>query len=461
MPPFGTLAGELARAALCGAGFLLLFALAEGWRAASNPPAEWTRKLVHFGGGLIAATFPWLFASHWTVLMLGAPFFVVLWGTRRLGLLRSVHGVARKSEGGLYYPVAIYLLFVLASAKPVFYLISILALVISDTVAAVLGSSYGRMGYTVEGDRRTVEGSAVFFFSTFLIGHLPLLLLTTTPPLVSVLVGLQIAMLMTLFEGISIRGNDNLIVPLMTYFLLLKLTPHEPAFLAYQIVAQLGVMVIIALMAWRFAFLTASGAMAFMLVIYGAYSLGGEEWTVAPGMALLAYTAYYRMRCKPGAAADARHQVVAAFYVAIVPTLLFVANNLVETMMQLPGVRTVDPFYGVYLGAVASQLALVVYYTDPAVKRGRRWSVGVAVLASAASFLLVVPLGMLVSAVDRTEATIAAGAVVAAALLVHAIVHAIVARVEVRTRSRATWILRAQTISVATAAALVLPWILR
>jgi dolichol kinase len=456
-----TLAGELARAAACGAGFLLLFALAEAWRATRHPPAEWTRKLVHFGGGLIAAAFPWLFASHWTVLALGAAFFAILWGTRRLGLLRSVHGVARRSQGGLYYPVAVYLLFLLAASRPVFYLIAILALVVSDTVAAVLGSTYGRVGYTVEGDRRTLEGSAVFFFSTFLIVHLPLLLLTTTPPLVSVLVGFQVALLMTLFEGISIRGNDNLVVPLVTYFLLLKLTPHDPAFLAYQVAAQLGVMAIVALLAWRYAFLTASGAMAFMLVFYGAYSLGGEEWTVAPAIALLAFTAYYRTRCRQPGTPDAQYQVVAAFYVAIVPSMLFIANNVLETMVRIPGLRAIDPFYGLFLGAVASQLALVVYHTDPAAKRGRRSAASVGMLAALGAFLLVVPLGVAVSALDRSDAAVVAAGVLLAAMLVHALLQLLVAPAALRARDRGPWTLRIQAMSAATGAALMLPWVLR
>jgi dolichol kinase len=343
----------------------------------------------------------------------------------------------------------------------VFYLISILALVVSDTFAAVLGSSYGRVGYAVERDRRTVEGSAVFFFSTFLICHLPLLLLTDTPPLLSVLAGLQIALLMTLFEGISIRGNDNLIVPLVTYFLLLKLTTQEPAFLAYQIGAQLVIMAIVALLAWRYEVLTASGAMGFMLFFYGAYSLGGEEWIVAPGVALLAYTLYYLRRCRQGSAADPRYQVVAAFYVAIVPALLFVANNLLETMIRVPTLRAVDPFYGAFLGAVASQLVLVVFHTDPALRRGGQGATAIRIGAPLAAFLLVVPLGVLVSSVDTSGAAVTAAAVVLLTLLTHAIARWVMTRMDARLRDRAVWILRLQMLSVATAAALVLPWSLR
>lgn len=461
MPPFGTVGGELARAAVAGAGFLLLFAAAEVWHLTRRPPAEWTRKLVHFGGGLIAAAFPWLFAWHWTVLALGSVFFLILWGTRRLGLLRSVHDVERRSEGGLYYPVGVYVLFLVGAGRPVFYLISLLALVVSDTVAAVLGSSYGRVGYRVERDRRTVEGSAVFFFSTFLVVHLPLLLLADTPPLLSVLVGFQLALLMTLFEAISLRGNDNLIVPLVTYFLLLKLTPRQPAFLAYQIAAQLVIMSLVAFVAWRSRLLTASGAMGFMLFFYGAYSLGGEEWTVAPAVALFAFAAYYFARCRRPGTPDPGYQVTAAFYVAIVPGLLYLANNVLEKMVRVPQFVDGDPLYAPYLGAVAAQLALIVYHTDPASARSGRSAAVVRLLAAAAAFTLLVPVGLLASLEGGTAAVAVAASVVALSGLVHVLVQQFAPLHTLRARDRGPWALRRQAISVAVGALLVLPWAVR
>lgn len=457
MPPFGTIPGEVARAALAGGVFLVLFALAELWRHFRHPPAEWTRKLVHLGGGLVAASFPWLFAWHWTVLALGSVFFLILWGTRRLGLLQSVHGVERRSEGGLYYPISVYVLFLVASGRPVFYLIALLAMVVSDTAAAVLGSSYGRVGYTVEHDRRTVEGSAVFFFSTFLIVHLPLLLLTDTPPLLSVLVGFQLALLMTLFEAISMRGNDNLIVPLVTYFLLLKLTRREADFLAYQIVSQLLIMSLVALLAWRFHFLTASGAMGFMLFFYGAYSLGGEEWTVAPAVALAAFTAYYLMRCRRPGRPDPKYQVAAAFYVAIVPGVLYIANNILETMLADPRFAAADPFYGLFLGAVAAQLALVVYDTDPAVPHSQRARLAIGMLGPVAAFLAVVPLGLLVSFEDAARTVALAAAVVVLSGLVHFLTRRFLHPKDLRPRERGRWMLRLQALSVAIGSALVVP----
>ncbi|MBA2671332.1 MAG: phosphatidate cytidylyltransferase, partial [Gemmatimonadetes bacterium] len=106
---------EAVRGALVGAVFLLAFGSAELWRHFGSPEPEWTRKLVHVFGGLVALALPWMVRSHWTVLVLGLVFALTLLLTRRWGLLTSVHGVTRRSEGGLYFPVAVYAMFLLAA----------------------------------------------------------------------------------------------------------------------------------------------------------------------------------------------------------------------------------------------------------------------------------------------------------------------------------------------------------
>lgn len=361
LPPPGTPAGEAARAAAVGGLFLLLFAAAEVWRRWARPPVEWTRKSVHIGGGMVALAFPWIFSSHWTVLGLGVAFGLILWGTRKLGLLGSVHGVERRSEGGLYYPVAIYLLFLIGADTPVFYLISLLALVLSDAFAALLGTAYGRHTYRVETDQRSVEGSAVFFFTTFLGVHLPLLLLTDVGRAATVLVAVQIALLVTFLEAVSLRGNDNLIVPIATYYLLAKLTPHTSSFIAGQLLAQLLILAAIGWLAWRSRLLTVSGALAATLFFYGALALGGVVWVVAPAVAIAVFLGFYqRSRSRPGSRTPS-YQVLAVFYTGIVPLALYALSDTLETVRGSPGgAGPGDPVYPVYLGAVAAQLAMLV-----------------------------------------------------------------------------------------------------
>ncbi|TVP54073.1 MAG: hypothetical protein EA351_13955 [Gemmatimonadales bacterium] len=385
-------------ALLVGAAYLAIFGLAE-FSLRWDPPREWTRKFVHVSGGLVAAVLPWLIESHWTVLALGIALAALLWGTRRVGWLQSVHGVERETEGGLYFPLAIYLLFLLAADRPVFYLTSVLVLVVADTAAAVLGSAYGRSTYSVETDRRSIEGSAVFFLMAFLSVHLPLLLLTELDRGAVVMISLQLALLVTFFEAISLKGIDNLVVPLGTLFLLVKLTPQDAGAIGAQLGAQLAIVAVIAVVAWRYRFLKMSGALALMLFFYGAWGLGGPVWVVAPTLALLGFVGLRRWLRSTTRLPDGRYQVLALFHVAIVPSLLFIADNTVQTFLPLTGwweTRGLgQPFYPVYVGAVAAQLGLMGWALlgESPVPDERRRRVLAGVLAGAVG--LVVPLGLL------------------------------------------------------------------
>jgi dolichol kinase len=412
-------AEEGVRAASVAGLYLLVFAAAELWRWRSKPPAEWTRKLVHVGGGLIALFLPWMVHSHWTVLLLGLAFAAILGVTSRRGWLRSVHGVERESEGGLYFPLAIYLVFLLSADQPVFYLVAILVLVLSDALAALVGTAYGRTHYRVETGRRSVEGSVVFFLVTFLGVHLPLLLLADVEPASSVLIAVQIALLVTLLEAITLRGGDNLVVPLATYFLLVKMTPLPADRVALHILAQILIVGLLATLMWRSRMLTASGMIAGSLFFYGAWSLGGPEWLVAPVLGLLAFRAIFRRLGKIGPPdRDGRYQVLAVYHTTLVAVLTFVLDDALELV---PGVAiTVPPssFYPLYLGALAAHLGMLhtmFLHGSPFPERasarhrlaGLLFGVGV-----------IVPAGLLA----RPESWSMAGALVPAAVALFAVV---------------------------------------
>lgn len=377
---------------------------------------EWTRKAVHVGGGIVALFFPWIFRSPWTVLALGAGFGAILWGTRRLGVLGSVHAVERRSEGGILYPIAIVVLFLVARHQPVFYGIALGALVLSDALAALVGTAYGRLVYTVEEDRRSVEGSVVFLLVTFLAAHLPLLLFTDTGRAASVLIALQIALLVAFFEGISVRGNDNLVVPLVTYFLLVKMTPRTAEFIAWQFLAQLAIIGVLLLLARRTRMLTSAGAIAASLFFYGAWSLGGEEWTVAPALGLGVFAALYARRSGKGGAPNPRYQVVAVFYTGIVAGALFVANNAFEKLVPGSPLRFGDPFYPAYLGVLAAQLAMLVLVFRAGVPWVRRPRAREAALALVIGCAAIIPAGIAVGSREwrMDDAALAAGVCVLA-----------------------------------------------
>ena len=396
LPAVGTWPGEVVRAVLLALGFFLILVTAEWWRARFHPPVEWTRKSIHLASGISAALLPWVIRSHWTALALALTIGIALAWARRHGRLTSLFGVDRASFGELYFPLGIYLLFLVSAGQSVFYLISLVTLVICDALAAVLGAAYGRHQYQVTRDRRSLEGSAVFLATAFLGVHLPLLLLTDIGPGASVLVALQLALLVTSFEAIAPGGSDNLVLPLATYYLLVKLTPQPAASVALQLGAQLAILAAMLVLARTSGFLTFSGAIAAHLVLYAAYSLGGPAWIVAPGLALAALVVMDRFHGRMLAMPRGSYDVRVIYYVSVVATLwIFVNNSFATLIPRAGGLRAGHPFFALFVGALSAALAVIAYWTFESAPRLRRRPPSYrAVAAVFLAFGTVVPVGL-------------------------------------------------------------------
>ncbi len=380
----------------------------------------------------------------------------------------SVHGVARESEGSLFYPLAVVILFTISYDQPAFYLASALALIVSDTAAALLGSTYGRTRYDVEQDRRSMEGSGSFFLVTFLAVHLTLLLMTEIDRSVSVLVAVQVASVLTLLEGVSLHGSDNLLVPLATYYLLLRLTPESPGVIVGHTGVLVAILVVLSLLARRSRLLKASGVMAASLFFYLVYSLAGPGWMLAPALGFVgiagmrAYVAGVREdKGASGPLPTAEFQVLATFYATVVPILLLIAHDLVNTMDGVPlWLEPFQAFGGLFTGAVAAQFAIVAAtQLKPFGVEGRQPPPLLTTLALAATaFLLVGPVGLRLPDGLSTMALATTAALPVLAVLIYW-----TARRLPGWPAAPPWNMRLQAASVATATGLVLPihlWLL-
>ena len=258
--------------------FLSPFVIAEILRK-NGVCAEGTRKFVHFSGAFVTIFFPFILKSHWTVLLLAVGFALIMLLTKKIGLLQSVHGVERKSDGAIYHPIAIYSCFLYSQIlnEPWFYVISILILAISDALAALVGKSYGANEFLVEvGLRKTIEGSVTFFLTSFLITHLILLLATNTGRLESVLIALLISIIVTVFEGVSLKGADNLFIPLGTMYILSKnITPTVEG-ISFQIFALLSFLIGYLILMFPYKRIGFSGVILLGLINYIVWALLGN-----------------------------------------------------------------------------------------------------------------------------------------------------------------------------------------
>jgi dolichol kinase len=319
---------ELFRAVIVAAAYLAIFAIAELWYSKGKTRPENTRKLVHFAGGLVALSFGYLFTSHWIVLFLCILFAFIIGITKKLNLLKSVHSVDRESKGGIYYPLAIYLtfLFSILLDKPDFYIIAILVLSISDTLAALIGHSYGIKLYHVEEAKKSFEGTVIFFLSTFIIVLIGILLTTDVGRVESILASLYIAILVTSFEAISLGGADNLFIPVGTIFILAKITTKPPE----EILFQIGMIFVIYLTVYLIASsqkkLGNSGILGIALLAYAAFSLTGIDWLI-PVLTGCIIVTHFDLILETPEKRDELYRIRPVFYLLAVPLVWILAGN--------------------------------------------------------------------------------------------------------------------------------------
>jgi phytol kinase len=403
------LAREVAGLTIVGLSALAILLVAGAWRAAGNAPPEWTRKFVHVGVGALAGCLPWVFDRPASVLVLTLGSVSGMLLARRLRAFPALLEIDRHSLGEIYFPISVAVLYLLAHHRPILYLISIYTMVVCDALAAILGKGYGKHSYLVTTDRKTFEGTAIFLLFAFLGVHIPLLLLTDVDRTASVLIATQIALLVTCFEAISVAGIDNLVVPLGTYYLLVKMTPQPAASVGQSLLVQVALLAATLLLAWRTRFLTFSGALAAHLVLYGCYALGGARWMVAPVVALTAFLVLDAYGNRGGRERHAYH-VAAIFHMSVVAVVFLFLDNTFA-----PALSSGRVFYAPFVGALAASLAAGAFLslgTGPRRLRSRPWLRAGASLALGIG--LVVPFGLLVVRNSLRIADVAAAAILGA-----------------------------------------------
>ncbi|MFM9422094.1 MAG: hypothetical protein RIR06_555 [Bacteroidota bacterium] len=204
---------DIVNSLLLSLSFLMLFASAEIMYRFFSVQAEYTRKWVHVGTGLLTFLFPIFLSNQWWVLLLCSSFALILVGSLKYGFLPSINAVERKTWGSLCYPLAVYtcfLIYVWKGDYHYFYLpITILA--VSDPLAALLGKRLNWIPYRVFSQSKSVSGSIAFFVSAFCICYFTNAFTQLTG--ISFASFALIAFVSTLGEALSTKGFDNVVIP--------------------------------------------------------------------------------------------------------------------------------------------------------------------------------------------------------------------------------------------------------
>ena len=188
---------------------------------------EISRKFAHFVATLSTVPFPYIFTSHWYVLILAIIFFLVLFITQNGTQLKSIHDIDRKSIGSYILPLSIYTTFLISEllGSKLTYILPMLILAISDPMAAIVGISLEKYNHRIKiygiDTGKSIFGSGAFFISSLIISLIALYYNSQTFGATTILLSLAIASASTLGEMISWRGSDNLSVPLCVILVLI------------------------------------------------------------------------------------------------------------------------------------------------------------------------------------------------------------------------------------------------
>lgn len=267
-------------------GIFLLIFISEIIRKKLNWGQQATRKVVHISVGLLMLLTPIFLETSLPLLSIAAFFTLFNYIAIRKQLLPGMH-ISRDNLGTVYYPFSFLVLVLLFWAQyKVIVIASVMVMAIGDAAAAIVGEALSKSHrYRLIQDEKSFEGSATMLlvsaaaiFITFLFFPSQIGALSNNYLL---LYGISFltALVATAGEALGNRGNDNLIVPLLTgavlYFFL---TGNSHLYFQFFMGTLLGLF--IAFLSLKLKFLSASGAVTTFLLATLIYGFGGWTWTV-------------------------------------------------------------------------------------------------------------------------------------------------------------------------------------
>ncbi len=342
-----------------------------------NPPPEFTRKFVHVAGGIACLFFPFFVSSHFTVLALAITFSALFFIGARLNFLKSLHKVGRKTMGSEYYPFSIWILFLISADFLWLYFSSVLVLTVADACAALVGEKYGSIRYRAGDSFKSLEGSIFFWIIAFNAILIPMLLLSGLPKETCLLSAVLVSFLVTCVEAISTRGTDNVFVPVLTAYILLKITQKPVPEIAFQCASLFAIFAVFGLIIWRSRLLDVGAGIIFLGISYASWSLGSFLWAMPVFAAFLffAVARYLMNKIKYQPKIGAR----TLFSALAVPFSILVFANSFDIYQK---------FFGLYLVAYVMTTAFAVWNAALLVLENGRKTLSLRIVGSAISALL-------------------------------------------------------------------------
>ena len=179
---------------------------------------EFSRKFVHITVGSFVAFWPF-FLNWYQIQLLSVAFLICVAISKYFRIFQAIHSVQRPTWGEVFFAAAVGLITLVTQDKFI-YAAALLQMSLADGLAAVIGVHLGRRNrYRLFGRTKSIAGTLTFF-----IVSLAILLALGHWHVVAHGFGyvLLISLLATALENLAPDGLDNLAVPLLAVFMLVK-----------------------------------------------------------------------------------------------------------------------------------------------------------------------------------------------------------------------------------------------
>ena len=206
------------------------------------------RKAVHLFAGLSVFSSPYFNWKWWPVIIAGTLTVLVLLSSKKSKIkqLKELYdSIGEQAEekvgylqGPFHYCLSILILitaFVIFAPDQLYFPIAgIMLMIISDTLASIIGKRFGKIKIKIPwiNSTRTLEGSLTFFVSGFIICFIAFTILGVTNPITQVHIPIESALILslitsalaTIIELFSPSTWDDLTVPILTTLIIFLLT---------------------------------------------------------------------------------------------------------------------------------------------------------------------------------------------------------------------------------------------
>lgn len=177
---------------------------------------EISRKFIHISlaGYWIIAMF--FFNNVICASIVPASFVLINTLSYKFNLIKSMEREEQDGFGTIYYAIAILILSIVTFGiinKPIVGLAGMFVMCFGDGFAAVFGKKFGKKKYEIGNTTKSYLGSFTMLVITFGIIFTVFSYLGTT---YNIAKAILVAVIATILEAVSIKGTDNITVPLIT-----------------------------------------------------------------------------------------------------------------------------------------------------------------------------------------------------------------------------------------------------